>query len=82
MRKNAEIETLKRIVNKVRIRRIALGISQQTLAELADCHLNSIGQFERGKMDITLSFLGRISKALSLPISDLLKDVDEQTTNL
>ncbi|GAB4363658.1 MAG: hypothetical protein Kow009_00210 [Spirochaetales bacterium] len=47
-------------------RRIALRASQETLAEWADLHRNTIGKIERGEMDMSLSTLFRIYTVLGI----------------
>ena len=38
----------------IRKRRLALTLSQEQLAELADCHRNYVGNVERGEQNITI----------------------------
>lgn len=58
---------------RVRDRRIALGLSQEKLGELAGLHRNLIGLIERGETNPTLLNLSRLAKALRMSLVDLLK---------
>ncbi|MGD9782539.1 MAG: helix-turn-helix domain-containing protein [Kiritimatiellia bacterium] len=55
----------------VRIRRRALGLSQEEFAEKVDCHRNFVGRIERGEQNPTVDTLVRIARALRCKISDL-----------
>ncbi len=50
----------------IRQRRINLDISQETLAEWAELHRNTIGKIERGEADLSLSSLFRIYRSLGV----------------
>lgn len=58
----------------IRARRDTLGVSQERLAEYADCHRNYIGLAERGEQNVTVDSLVRIARALKCKVSDLLRD--------
>ncbi len=51
-------------------------LSQEKLAELSGLHRTYIGMIERGEKNITLKNIERISKALKINMSDLLKDLN------
>ena len=55
----------------VRVRRRALGLSQEEFAEKVDCHRNFVGRIERGEQNPTVDTLVRIARALRCKISDL-----------
>ncbi len=57
----------------IRVRREALGLSQEELAEGVGCHRNYMGRIERGEQNITLRMMLRISKALGCTAQDLMK---------
>lgn len=57
----------------VRARRLALGLSQEELAELADVHRTYVGMIERGEKNITLRNIAKFAKALKTTVHDLLK---------
>jgi transcriptional regulator with XRE-family HTH domain len=54
-------------------KRKALGVSQEDFAEMVGVHRTYIGMLERGEKNVTLKNIARISKALKMPISDLVK---------
>ena len=60
---------------RVRERRVALGLSQEELASRAGVHRTYIGMIERAEKNITLENIEKISKALNLPIDDLMKNL-------
>ena len=59
----------------IRTYRKRAGFTQEKLAERADLHHNFIGEVERGNMEISLSSLLKIAKALGVRGRDLLKDL-------
>ena len=60
----------------VRKRRHQKGISQEKLAELAEIHRTYIGDVERGTRNISLVNMVRIAKALDLPLSALVAEME------
>ncbi len=58
---------------RVRERRLALGLTQQELADRAGLHRSYIGQIEMGKRNVTLKSAARIAEALQLDIASLLE---------
>ena len=65
---------LVRFGQRVRNRRLALGISQEELAARADVHRTYIGMIERAEKNITLENIEKICKALDLTIGVFFKD--------
>jgi len=59
----------------VRKRRVALGLSQEQLAERADLHWTYIGGIERGERNVSLLNIVKIARALNTSPSRLLADV-------
>ena len=59
----------------VRKARLALKLSQEDLAELADLHRNYIGGVERGERNISLDNMEHLAKALGTTIGTLLGEV-------
>jgi transcriptional regulator with XRE-family HTH domain len=59
----------------IRTCRTRAGLTQEKLAEKADLHHNFIGEVERGNMEISLTSLLKISKALGVHVRDLVKDL-------
>ncbi len=58
--------------NRVRERRLALGLTQQELADRAGLHRSYIGQIELGRRNVTLDSAAKIAKALQVEITSLL----------
>ena len=58
---------------RVRERRLALGLTQQELADRAGIHRSYIGQIEMGKRNVTLKSVARIAEALQINIASLLE---------
>lgn len=59
----------------VRKKRIALGLSQEQLAERANLHWTYIGGIERGERNVSLLNIVKIAHALNTSPSRLLSDV-------
>ena len=57
---------------RLRTRRLAKGLSQEQLAEQAELHWTYISGIERGRRSPTLNTLGRLARALNLPVSRLV----------
>jgi len=53
------------------MRRKGLGLSQEGLAEVVDCHRNFVGRIERGEQNPTVDMLVRFAKALRCKVADL-----------
>ena len=58
----------------LRTLRIAKGLSQEALAELAELHRTYVSSVERCERNITLDSLERLAKALSANPLDLLRE--------
>ena len=58
--------------DKMRAYRKQAGLSQEKLAEKADLHHNFIGEVERGNMEISLTSMLKIAKALKVKVRDLV----------
>ena len=59
----------------VRMRRNALGISQEELAARSELHRTYIGDIERGARDPSLRTIEKIARGLGCSVSDLLAGV-------
>ena len=62
-----------RFARLLRSERLARGISQEALAELAGLHRTYVGSVERGERNIAVDNMEALAKALNLDISDLLR---------
>lgn len=67
-------EFKKEIGFKIKVARMRQKISQEKLAEMADCSLSYIGFIERGEMSLSLYNFVKISAVLHLDINDFLKE--------
>jgi transcriptional regulator with XRE-family HTH domain len=61
--------------HNVRKVRIAKGLSQEDLAELADLHRNYVGGVERGERNISVDNMEKIAEALATTIPKLLQEL-------
>jgi len=66
----------KQLGEALRNKRESFGLSQEKLAELADCHRNYVGLVERGEQNISIDMLVRLAKALNSKISHLMRNAD------
>jgi len=60
--------------NRVRELRVAKGLSQEELADLAGVHRTYIGMIERAEKNITLANIKRIADALKVEMGSLFED--------
>lgn len=60
---------------RVREVRLALGLSQLDLADLAHVHPSNIGKIERGQANPSLDTLTRIATALDTTVADVVRYV-------
>lgn len=75
----------KTIGQRIRAQRVALGLSQERLAELSGCHHTYIGQIERGEKNATIESIEKIAKALKVSMSRLFENLggeDEEADNI
>ena len=69
---------LKKLGARVRLLRVAAGLSQEDLAELAGLHRTYVGGVERGERNISVLNLIQIARALKVRVSELFTDVDRK----
>lgn len=58
---------LKELGDNIRRERMAQGLSQQRLAELADLNIRNVQRIEAGEVDLLFSTISRMRKALGVP---------------
>jgi len=63
--------------NRVRELRKSRGLSQESLADLAELDRSYIGGVERGDRNISLNNIQKLSTALKLDIAELFKDIND-----
>ncbi len=69
----SEYVELKIFGQQVRKLRLAKGLSQEKLAELAGLHRNYVGGIERGERNVALLNILRLARALEVLPSELLE---------
>lgn len=67
-------EFLKELGFALKIKRMRQKISQEKLAELADCSLSYVGFVERGEKSISLYNFLKIANVLNLDLGNFLHD--------
>ena len=60
--------------------RLAEGLTQAELAEIADVHLNTIGLNERGRTVPTLDVLIRLAASLNVSAASMVAEVEAELT--
>ncbi len=68
--------TLVRFGQAIREERRRANLSQEKLAELADVHRTYIGMVERAERNITLLNIEKLSKALGVPMSKIIRQLE------
>lgn len=63
---------LKHLGDNIRRERMANGLTQQQLAEFADLNIRNVQRIEAGEIDVLLTTVVRIRKALGCPLDRLL----------
>ena len=61
--------------NRVRQKRVALGLSQEAFADKCKLDRTYISSIERGKRNVSLRNIGVIAKTLGISISELTQGV-------
>jgi len=62
----------KRVARAIRSAREAAGLSQESLAEIAGLNRGYLGEIERASANPSIVTLEKISKALNIPLAELL----------
>lgn len=69
------------IGQRIRNYRTQCGLTQEKLAELANCHPTYIGQLERGEKNATLESIDKIASSLNMSLSKLFENLGGANTN-
>lgn len=75
-RRSIQSPVVQLFAQRLRERRLALGLSQEGLAEMADLHRTYVGSVERGERNISLVNVERLANALNVPICFLVSHQD------
>jgi transcriptional regulator with XRE-family HTH domain len=70
--------SLRALGAEIRTLRVAQGLSQERLADLAGLHRNFIGLIERGQRNPTYLTLVAISNKLDIPLSKLILAAEQR----
>lgn len=65
-----------RLGTVVRQRRMALGMSQEGLADLAQLNRTYIGKIERGETSVSVEVLQKVANVLNITLSRLIADCE------
>ena len=68
-------EILLELGHRIKMYRNARGLSQDQLSEKCELHRTYLSMVERGEKNLTITNLLKISEALKITPSDLLKDL-------
>ena len=68
-----------RLAKAIRIRREALGKSQEAFADDIGVHRTYYGSVELGKQNLTLRSIEKIAEGLNVPVSSLFVTADKLT---
>ncbi len=60
---------------RVREKRIALNLSQEKLANMANIDRTYLPDIENGKRNVSLTVAEKIAKALNVPLTKLLEEI-------
>ena len=69
------MDYLRLLGQRIKTRRVSLGMSQETLASMVGINRGHLSDLEQGKWNVTIMNLMKISKGLSISLSELLKDM-------
>ena len=72
------LEITKTLGEAIRDHRRFKGLSQEELGEIAGMHRTYVGMVERGEKNITLANLVKVSQALDITASELLRQAEER----
>jgi transcriptional regulator with XRE-family HTH domain len=61
---------------RVRTRRVELGLSQETLAQRAGLHRTYVGSLERGERNVALINILRLGRALGVDAGSLISGIN------
>ena len=62
-----------RFATRLREERLAKGLSQELLADLAGLHRTYVGSVERSERNISIDSMERLAQAIGVDVADLLQ---------
>jgi transcriptional regulator with XRE-family HTH domain len=72
---SSEKQILRRLGTRIRELRKVRNLSQEALAAVSGLDRTYIGGIERGERNVAIRNLVKISRALGVPVSELVKDI-------
>ena len=72
--KDVDNPVLQRLALRVRVLRAQHRWNQETLAELAGIHRTTIGQIERGTLNVGVASLAKLAQAFAVPMGALVDE--------
>ena len=76
--KREKTETTLRIGNRIKSLRSSRKLSQAQVAEASGVSSKYLGEVERGEANISIELIGRIARALSVPMTDIMEHEHER----
>lgn len=67
--------------NRIRTRRLELGLTQEKLAEKADISTSHVGEIERGTSICSLAVLVNLANVLELNLDTLVRGINNKNVN-
>jgi transcriptional regulator with XRE-family HTH domain len=67
--------------NRIRARRLEMGITQEKLAEKAEISTSHVGEIERGTSICSLEVIVRLANVMDLNLDTLIRGVNDKNAN-
>lgn len=74
-RTRERLDVAVRFGDRMRIRRLELGLSQERLAEIVGLHMTYVSSVERGERNVSLLNIARLADALDCDPADLVREL-------
>ncbi|HEY9718441.1 MAG TPA: helix-turn-helix transcriptional regulator [Trichormus sp.] len=71
-----DAEFLANLGEAIRVRRLALGLSQEDVAARANVHRTYLSDIERGTRNITVGMLAQVAGALQMKLAHLTRQAE------
>lgn len=79
MRRFADVDARTILGRNIRELRLAAGLSQEALGALVGTDQSRIGEYERAVLGCSIDMIGRIAKALGVPLTALVEEGGAKT---